>query len=230
MERAIDEAVGMLYGLLARFIKGSADDAVQAAAGQGAKQTGGGLVPGESRQLLLPGNTIKTPRLTAGDAGEGSFANSVSATTSPPNAVTYEGNIYRSHKEGTDPFYVGEYNISANHRYTDEGTAGSYWSSAQSVSAAEMAHYTTSGVNPMKGKEMSQYSVGLSNMLDLSDSNVRNVLGITGADLVSESYDLTHRLGQYAVENKYSGIIAPSARSTGGVNLIIFDSAKIVFN
>jgi hypothetical protein len=31
MERAIDEAVGMLYGLLARFIKGSADDATQAA-------------------------------------------------------------------------------------------------------------------------------------------------------------------------------------------------------
>jgi hypothetical protein len=64
MERAIDEAVGMLYGLLARFIKGSADDAVQAAAGQGAKQTssevaeqaarqGGDLTNGQSGQLQL---------------------------------------------------------------------------------------------------------------------------------------------------------------------------------
>jgi hypothetical protein len=35
MSREIDEAVGMFSGLLARFTKGSADDAVQAAAGQG---------------------------------------------------------------------------------------------------------------------------------------------------------------------------------------------------
>jgi hypothetical protein len=50
MERAIDEAVGMLYGLLARFIKGSADDAVQAAAGQGAKQTSSEVAEQAARQ------------------------------------------------------------------------------------------------------------------------------------------------------------------------------------
>jgi hypothetical protein len=50
MERAIDEAVDMLYGLLARFTKGSADDAVQAAAGQGAKQTSSEVAEQAARQ------------------------------------------------------------------------------------------------------------------------------------------------------------------------------------
>jgi hypothetical protein len=34
---------------------------------------------------------------------------------------------------------------------------------------------------------------------------------------------MTHQIGEYALNNGYTGIIAPSARADGGVNIILFN-------
>ncbi len=38
------------------------------------------------------------------------------------------------------------------------------------------------------------------------------------------NYDVTHAIGRYAYSNGYNGIIAPSARADGGINIIIFNA------
>lgn len=38
------------------------------------------------------------------------------------------------------------------------------------------------------------------------------------------SYDVTHAIGRYAYSNGYNGIIAPSARAGGGINIILFNA------
>ena len=74
-------------------------------------------------------------------------------------------------------------------------------------------------------------NTSVSNLLDLSDSAVRQNLGIDLLDLTriggtqAWRYDVTQPLGSWAQQNGYNGIIAPSAQADGGVNLILF-SAK----
>ncbi len=62
----------------------------------------------------------------------------------------------------------------------------------------------------------------MNNVLDLTDSNVRNQLGVDLKDLTGESYKTTQQLGDWAIENGYDGILAPSARNATGSNLISF--------
>lgn len=69
---------------------------------------------------------------------------------------------------------------------------------------------------------MYSYDVTLTNMLDVSNPTVRAQLGIKLDDIIGENYDVTHLIGRYAYDNGYNGIIAPSARADGGVNIILF--------
>lgn len=48
-------------------------------------------------------------------------------------------------------------------------------------------------------------------------------MGIDLADITGDSYDVTHKLGDWAIENGYDGILAPSARNATGTNLIGFN-------
>ena len=63
--------------------------------------------------------------------------------------------------------------------------------------------------------------------MDLSNPAIRADLGIALDDLVRTSgddmYDLTQALGSFARERGYTGIIAPSAKADGGLNLVLFD-------
>jgi hypothetical protein len=105
MERAIDEAVGMLYGLLARFTKGSADDAVQAAAGQGAKQTGSEVAEQEARQGgdAVPSDAGGGAARQLDDAGSGLSRNVTSASeldSNMLNSLKNEGVIDSAGRSG----------------------------------------------------------------------------------------------------------------------------------
>jgi hypothetical protein len=33
---------------------------------------------------------------------------------------------------------------------------------------------------------------------------------------------LTHKLGDFALQNGYDGLVVPSARNVGGVNIVVF--------
>lgn len=66
-------------------------------------------------------------------------------------------------------------------------------------------------------------------MLDMTDSSVREQLGISLESITGDSYDVTHVIGDTAYAYGYNGLIVPSARREGGVNIVIFnpDNVKI---
>ena len=96
---------------------------------------------------------------------------------SKPIGATYEGTIYRSVDSRYDPLEMSQYTINSNHRYTESGVPGLYFSSGEKIVKAELGNY-----------------------------------------------DVTHAIGRYAYSNGYNGIIAPSARADGGINIIIFNA------
>ena len=82
-------------------------------------------------------------------------------------------------------------------------------------------------------------NVSLTNMLDLTDPNTREQLGVRLDELISSDYKnykttapsqaTTHIMGNFAAKNGYTGLIVPSARADGGVNIVIFDPKKVEF-
>ena len=137
---------------------------------------------------------------------------------SNPIGATFEGRIYRSVDSRYDPLEMSQYTINSNHRYTEAGVPGLYFSSGEKIVKAELGNYD---VFDFSGRTMYMYDVKLTNMLDVSNPSVRSQLGISLESILGESYDVTHSIGRYAYSNGYNGIIAPSARADGGVNIIL---------
>ena len=138
--------------------------------------------------------------------------------------ATFEGTIYRCVENPYDPLEMSQYTIDSRHRYTDKGVPGLYFSSGEKIVRAELGNYD---VTDFSNRTMYSYDVKLSNMLDVSNPVIREQLGVSLDSLIGESYDVTHKIGKYAYDNGYNGIIAPSARADGGVNIILF-SGKLV--
>ncbi len=135
----------------------------------------------------------------------------------------WEGKVYRYEKpdrvDGT--WQVNKYNKKADHRYSQPGEAAVYAGVTKETAKAEISHY-----NALGGRVVISKNVKLNNALDLTDSKVRKELGVTLKDLTSDGYDVTQKIGTYARQNGYDGIIAPSARDKGGANVIIFGEVK----
>ena len=147
-----------------------------------------------------------------------------SKTSSNPAGATFEGTIYRSVDSRYDPLEMSQYTINSNHRYTESGIPGLYFSSGEKIVKAELGNYD---VFDFTNRTMYSYDVKLTNMLDVSNPSVRFQLGISLDSIVGESYDVTHAIGRYAYSNGYNGIIAPSARADGGVNIILFNAKGV---
>ena len=81
-----------------------------------------------------------------------------------------------------------------------------------------MNHY---GVD-FSTRVLTSKDVTVDNALDLTDPNVREQMGVSPDDITGNSYDVTHSLGNWASQNGYDGIFAPSARNPSGENLIAF--------
>lgn len=135
----------------------------------------------------------------------------------------WEGKVYRYEKpdrvDGT--WQVNKYNKKADHRYSKPGEAAVYAGITKETAKAEISHY-----NALGGRVVVSKDVKLNNALDLTDAKVRKELGVTLKDLTSDGYDVTQKIGTYARQNGYDGIIAPSARDKSGANVIIFGEAK----
>lgn len=110
-----------------------------------------------------------------------------------------------------------KWNQGSNHRYTKPGNGGVYGGTSSKTAAAEINHY-----GAMDGRVHVSQDFELNNVLDLTDSNVRKQLGVSLDDLTGDSYDITHKIGDSAIENGFDGILAPSARNPGGANIISF--------
>ncbi len=143
---------------------------------------------------------------------------------SKPIGATYEGTIYRSVDSRYDPLEMSQYTINSNHRYTESGVPGLHFSSGEKIVKAELGNYD---VFDFSNRTMYSYDVRLTNMLDVSNPSVRSQLGISLESIVGEGYDVTHAIGRYAYSNGYNGIIAPSARADGGINIILFNAKGV---
>ena len=62
----------------------------------------------------------------------------------------------------------------------------------------------------------------LKNALDLRDPDVRKRLNVTLDDITGNDYTKTHKIGNWARDNGFDGILAPSARNPSGYNMVIF--------
>ena len=155
------------------------------------------------------------------NAGAGKGNESGNKSGSKPIGATYEGTIYRSVDSRYDPLEMSQYTINSNHRYTESGVPGLHFSSGEKIVKAELGNYD---VFDFSNRTMYSYDVRLTNMLDVSNPSVRSQLGISLESIVGEGYDVTHAIGRYAYSNGYDGIIAPSARADGGINIILFNA------
>ncbi|RED45624.1 RES domain-containing protein, partial [Seonamhaeicola aphaedonensis] len=135
----------------------------------------------------------------------------------------WEGKVYRYEQpdrvDGT--WQVNKYNKAADHRYSKPGEAAVYAGITKETAKAEISHY-----NALGGRVVVSKDVKLNNALDLTDAKVRKELGVTLKDLTSDGYDITQKIGTYARQNGYDGIIAPSARDKSGANVIIFGEVE----
>ena len=112
-----------------------------------------------------------------------------------------------------------EWNIAANHRYTKPGQGGVYGGSSEETALAEINHY---GVD-LSTRVIVNKNVELNNVLDLTNPQVRQQIGVKLEDITGDSYKITHDVGDWAVSKGYDGILAPSARDVNGLNLISFE-------
>ena len=127
-----------------------------------------------------------------------------------------------------DPLEMGDYTKVQNYRYTEPGVNGLYFGSSKHIVDCEIRSY---GVNPDAANRTLTYydNVKLDNMLDLTNPSVRQQLNVELPDLLNDSYKanvgnaVTHQMGRFASDNGYNGIIAPSARGDGGINIVLFD-------
>ena len=137
-----------------------------------------------------------------------------------PEGVDFEGIIWRyeyPERLGTT-WQAGDWNVNAVHRYSKKGIGATYGGATKVTARKEVEHW----VGDTGERVATRKTVRLKNLLDLQDKSVRDQLGVSLDDITGDSYKHTHRIGDWAAQNGYNGIIAPSARFAGRANLVIF--------
>jgi RES domain-containing protein len=130
-------------------------------------------------------------------------------------------------KAGVDP--LSTLGSQANGgRYNDHGMAGVLYTSLDRTTAvAEIVRgLRTRGVNPNSfGPDdwwLYEIRVSLTQLLNLEDEAIRSALDVTPEVLVGDDTVQTRRIGNYARENGFQAILAPSAAAIGTDNLVLF--------
>jgi len=140
----------------------------------------------------------------------------------PPKGKTFEGTVHRYEKPNRVNTTWDQHsnNINANHRYTEQGEGGVYAGTTQNTALEEVTAYGE-GIGRVPVKK----DVKLNNVLDLTDPKVRKQMGVSLEDITRTEgplkYQNTQKIGKWAKENGYDGILAPSARHNGGANIVI---------
>jgi filamentous hemagglutinin len=150
------------------------------------------------------------------------------------SAITYEGRVYRF----SDPKYadktweINPNNVNSNYRYSEPGVGSVYSGTSVQTSAAEVSSYVKPG-SPFSPKTLVSGDVRIDGVLDLTDPAALQALGVTREQIIMSShgtngaYTQTQWIAKWAREQGYNGILAPSAQSKSGTNLITFDNTKV---
>lgn len=98
-----------------------------------------------------------------------------------------------------------------------KGLGAVYGSLTKATARKEIEQWASS-----VGRVATSKKVKLSNVLDLRDARVQRKLGVTLDDITGDDYTHTQRIGEWALREGFTGIIAPSARFPGRANLVVF--------
>lgn len=145
-------------------------------------------------------------------------ARGLNLDTRPPGKP-FEGPVHRLENPArlSSTFDAHPGNVAANHRYSGPGKGAVYGGTSPETALAEINHYGAAS-----GRVAASKDIKLNNVLDLTDPATRRQLNIGTDDISGDSYDVTHRIGDWARTSGYDGILAPSARNPGGSNIVIF--------
>lgn len=109
-------------------------------------------------------------------------------------------------------------------RYHQPGEPGVWYASSQEQAAwAELfRHFVDDGIDPFElRRRVGRVTVDL-DVLDLTEVQVRDHLGIGESDLLSDDYTATQALATAARDAGFDGILAPSAALPGRQTLVVF--------
>jgi filamentous hemagglutinin len=149
--------------------------------------------------------------------------------------ITHEGRVYRfsdpKYANTTWEIYPG--NVSTDMRYSEPGVGSIYSGTSVQTAAAEVMSYRDLSIGLFKPKSLVAGDVRIDNVLDLTDPAALKALGVTKDQITKSShgangaYTQTQKIAEWAREQGYNGILAPSAQNKSGTNLITFDSTVV---
>ncbi len=111
--------------------------------------------------------------------------------------TTYTGRMHRMEKpEQTETTWTaGSWNVDAEHRYSGRGLGAVYGGTTKRTAMAEVEHYDITSGYKTAQRKYKYKDVEINNMLDLTNPDVRNQLGISLDELTATgqgSYKLTN--------------------------------------
>jgi RES domain-containing protein len=108
-------------------------------------------------------------------------------------------------------------------RWNPPGTAALYTSLAESTAVAEGDHLIAVQPIPTRAtRTIYELDVSLSRVIDLSDVSRLEALGLTEADIGGDDLGPTQSVGGAVAWLGNDGLLVPSVRSAGGINLVVF--------
>lgn len=110
-------------------------------------------------------------------------------------------------------------------RYHRRRSAGAWYASSRERAAwAELfRHHASPELSPFEvRRRIGRVWVESLRVLDLTDPNVQQQLGVTTHQLVEDDFSVCQLLGDAAREGGFEGILAPSAALPGESTLVIF--------
>jgi hypothetical protein len=89
-----------------------------------------------------------------------------------------------------------------------------------------MRHFFDEGVDPFEvRRRIGRVHVEALSVLDLTDSSVRDAVGLSEADLLGDFYTATQTVAAAALGAGFDGLLAPSAALPGRRTLVVFAAA-----
>ena len=115
--------------------------------------------------------------------------------------------------------------ITTEHRYTiggDLGHSGLYMSEGSVADTMELLLLETEKTS-VDQLIFDQKKFKFDSMLDLTNSNNLDALGIKTSEISSANYLYPQAIGDAAKANGFKGIIFESTKTTGKINIVIFN-------
>lgn len=146
----------------------------------------------------------------------------------PPNMLdilqsapvsAWSGTVYRHMFGLNEPTHANTHGA----RWNDTGLTAIYTSCERETALAEAEYYISlQPLRPRAKRTLYTIRVSLKNVLDLTAADLLRELGITDAVLVSPDHAPCRTIAGAANWLGHDGLLVPSARRRGGINLVIY--------